>query len=74
MLLAQRNPNRLFLIGVFMVAVWPVLNRLVSRSGYASDLSDFALGALFGIGLGVTLLGLWQHRRGGGRPTGATHG
>lgn len=74
MLLAQRNPNRLVQIGAFMVAVWPVLHRLVSRSGYASDLSDFALGALFGVGLGVTLLGLWQHRQGGGHPTGAPRG
>jgi hypothetical protein len=74
MLHAPRAPRRLFPIGVFMVAVWPVLHRLVSRSGYASDLSDFILGALFGIGLGVTLLGLWQHRQGGGYPNGACRG
>ena len=66
MLLARTSPKRLFHVGVFMVALWPALYRLVSRSGYASDLSDFTLGALFGIGLGVTLLGLWKHRQGAG--------
>lgn len=71
MLATQRSPKRLIQIGIAILALIPLLQRLVGRSVYASDFSDFALGALFGVGLGVTLLGLWHDRRGGGHPTGA---
>jgi hypothetical protein len=66
------SPKHLIQIGLAILALNPLLQRLVSRSAYASDLSDFALGLLFGVGLGVTLLGLWRDRRDGHRPTGAS--
>lgn len=71
MLLAQRTPKHLIQIGLAILALIPLLQRLVSRSVYASDLSDFALGVLLGVGLGVTLIGLWRDRRGGAHPNGA---
>ena len=71
MLRTPRTSKHLIQIGVALLALIPVLQRLVGRSIYASDLSDFALGLLFGVGLGVTLLGLWRDHRGGGHPTGA---
>jgi hypothetical protein len=71
MLRTQRTPKRLIQIGLAILALGPLLQQLVSRSVYASDLSDFALGVLFGVGLGVTLLGLWHDRGGGGDPTAA---
>jgi hypothetical protein len=72
MLPTQPTPKHLIWIGLVILTLHPLLQRLVGHSAYASDLSDFALGVLFGVGVGVALLGLWRDRRGGGHPTGAS--
>jgi hypothetical protein len=54
-------------IGSIVMALGGVLRHFAGRGG--SDLSDFRLGLFFGIGLGLTLLGLWRSRRRDGHRT-----
>jgi uncharacterized membrane protein YidH (DUF202 family) len=49
--------------GLMVAALAAVLRQLNVRGGHATDLSDFRLGVLVGIGIGLILLGLWRHRR-----------
>ncbi len=52
-------------LGLIVMALRSVLQQFVDRGGHATNQSGFLLGALFGIGLGLTLLGLWRNRRAG---------
>jgi hypothetical protein len=47
------------------VAIFPTLMTLLERSGYTSDLTDFALGALIGASAGLLMMAIWQGRRTG---------
>lgn len=53
----------LVLLGMIVMALSTVLRQLAVRGGHATDLSDFSLGLIAGIGLGLTLLGIWRNRR-----------
>lgn len=65
------KPKTVLLSGLWLMALRSALQTWFDRAGHSSDLSDFLLGVLFGIGLGLTLVGMWRNRRGGGEPTGA---
>ena len=58
------GPKTLVSLGLLVMALRGVLQFLVDRGGHSTDLSDPLLGALFGIGLGLTLHGMWRSRRG----------
>jgi hypothetical protein len=53
----------LIVLGLCLIAAGNVFRLVLVRTGRATDLTDFALGVLFGIGLGILLLVLWRTRR-----------
>jgi uncharacterized membrane protein YidH (DUF202 family) len=53
----------LVLLGFLIMALGTFLRQLAVRGGHATNLSDFRLGVLAGIGLGLILLGIWRSRR-----------
>lgn len=55
--------KHLFCLGSFILATWMVLQRFANRSGSATDATDFVLGAVYGIGIGLLLLAAWRSRR-----------
>ncbi|MEA2491957.1 MAG: hypothetical protein QOH21_3749 [Acidobacteriota bacterium] len=64
MILRHRfTTTTLYLLGLSFVIAGNVLQRLIDRAGRSTDLTDFALGVLFGIGIGMLLLVLWRGRR-----------
>jgi hypothetical protein len=54
----------LIALGLCLIAAGNVLRLVLDRAGRGTDLTDFALGVLFGIGLGILLLAVWRTRRG----------
>jgi uncharacterized membrane protein YidH (DUF202 family) len=53
----------LVLLGFLVMALGTFLRQLSVRGGHATDLSDFRLGVLAGIGLALILLGILRSRR-----------
>jgi hypothetical protein len=49
-------------LGILLVALSIGLRQFLLRSGPNTDFSDFALGTLVGIGLGLMILGIWLNR------------
>jgi hypothetical protein len=66
----QRNSKILIVIGLLLACLGAPIWTL-TRSGHLSNFSDFTLGLTFGVGVGLTVLGLWRGSRGGGHPTDA---
>jgi hypothetical protein len=63
MLLKKNFDNRaLFVAGTTIIALRSVLQRALDRSGHTSDFTDFTMGMLFGVGLGILLLFVWRLR------------
>ena len=60
------KPRTLITVGCSLMAVRSVLQTLVDRSGHSTDLTDFGLGMLMGVGIALTLLGIWRNGRAGG--------
>jgi hypothetical protein len=57
------DPRALIALGLSLLAIRAALQGLVDRIGPHRDFTDFALGLLFGIGLGVSILGMWRMKR-----------
>ena len=57
------NNRVLFLTGSSLVALQTVAHFLVGRTIGGTDGTDFVMGVLFGVGLGLLLLWLWRLRR-----------
>ena len=55
--------------GLWAMAVRSVLQTLLDRSGHSTDGTDFALGVLFGVGLGLIVWAIWRNGRRGGPST-----
>ena len=53
----------LVLLGMIVTTLGIFLRQLAVRGGHATDLSDFRLGVVVGIGLGLILLGIWRSSR-----------
>jgi hypothetical protein len=59
-----KNKHALLMVsGTACFAVWTTLQMFIQRSGRATDATDFALGILFGIGLGLMGLAVWRISR-----------
>ena len=56
--------STLFRLGAAAIALRSVLQYGLDRAALSNDLTDFALGVLFGIGFGFLLLVIWRKRRG----------
>ncbi|MGE5082126.1 MAG: hypothetical protein ACM3ND_04390 [Acidobacteriota bacterium] len=64
MLLRKNLDNRLLLIaGITFIALRSVLQTMIKRAGHSSDVTDFALGLLFGVGIGTLILFVWRLQR-----------
>lgn len=53
----------LVLLGLIVMTLGIFLRQLAVRGGQATDVSDFRLGVVIGIGLALALLGIWRNRR-----------
>jgi hypothetical protein len=58
--MAKNKHAALVVSGTACFAVWMTLQTFIQRSGRATDLTDFALGVLFGIGVGLMGLAAWR--------------
>jgi hypothetical protein len=66
----QRNSKILLVIGLLLVCLGTPIWTL-TRGSHLNNFSDFTLGLMFGVGIGLAVLGLWRGSRGGGHPTDA---
>jgi hypothetical protein len=57
------NNRVLFMTGSSLVALQIVARVLIGRTIGANDGTDFVMGVLLGVGLGLLLLCLWRLRR-----------
>jgi len=55
--------STLFTLGVTACALRSVLQLLLVRTGHTNDITDFALGVVFGIGFGLLMIVLWRTGR-----------
>lgn len=60
----QTKNGKLLIGGIVLIALRSILQPLIDRTGRSNDVTDFALGLLLGIGLG--LIGLFVFRLGRG--------
>ena len=58
----------LFQLGLAAIALRSVLQMLLDRTHHSNDFTDFALGVLFGAGLGMLILFLCRNGRRGSDP------
>ncbi|MGA7617349.1 MAG: hypothetical protein WBX15_19465 [Thermoanaerobaculia bacterium] len=69
-----RRPIRteaLFFFGALTLAVWSTLQHFIDRSGHGTNTTDFLLGFLFGVSVGLLMLTAWRiGRRRHGEPDG----
>ena len=64
MILGKRiQPRALVALGLVIMALRALLQTHVERSGWSSNSTDFALGVMMGVGIGLTLIGIWRKRR-----------
>jgi hypothetical protein len=57
------KPRVLFVAGLFVMAIHSLLRTLIDRAHHTTDSTDFALGILMGIGIGLVCLAIWRMRR-----------
>jgi hypothetical protein len=62
-LLNRFKTATLFRLGLAALALRGVLQLLVNRAGHSSDITDFALGMLFGVGAGLLMIVAWRNGR-----------
>lgn len=53
----------LLVLGLGAIALRSLLQTLVDRAGRSTDLTDFAFGLLFGLGIGLVILFVWRLRK-----------
>ncbi|MGZ4778342.1 MAG: hypothetical protein ACXV5L_04050 [Thermoanaerobaculia bacterium] len=63
MLLNRTKTSTLFTLGLALMAVRGVLQLLIDRTGHSNNITDFALGLMFGLGAGLLLLVAWRNGR-----------
>ena len=67
--------SKLFVFGAALIALRSVLQTFLDRTHRSNDATDFVMGLLLGVGLGMLLLFVWRLRRGGtGQSNGAGAG
>ena len=60
----SRGINATVRVGLFLLIAANVLQWVLTRhSSLAEDPRDLVVGLMFGLAIGTTVLGLWQHRR-----------
>jgi hypothetical protein len=57
------KPRVLLVLGLFAMAIRSLLQTLIDRAHRTTGLTDFALGILLGIGIGLVGLAIWRMRR-----------
>ena len=62
-MLNRLKPRVLIIIGICVMAIRAILQMVADRLQHHHDLTDFALGLLMGVGIGLTLLGMWRSKR-----------
>lgn len=55
--------STLFCLGVAAVAFRSVLQLLLDRTGHSNNITDFILGMLFGLGIGLLMIVAWRSGR-----------
>jgi NhaP-type Na+/H+ or K+/H+ antiporter len=61
MLLRRKFDNRvLFIAGSAIIALRFVLQRVLDRAGVSTDVTDFVMGLLLGVGIGCLILFVWR--------------
>lgn len=67
--------RNLLIFGLALMADRMLMQAWFDRTHRSNDLTDFALGLIFGIGLGMVILFVWRNgRRGHGPSAGASAG
>lgn len=61
MLMKNRMQGKeLFIGGIALIVLRSILQQMVDRTGRSSDATDFLLGILFGVGIGLLMLFVWR--------------
>jgi hypothetical protein len=64
MLLGKKFDNRLlFVAGAAITALRFVLQRVLDRAGVSTDVTDFVMGLVLGVGFGCLILFVWRMGR-----------
>lgn len=63
MILRRRPAQTTIVLGLWALALRSILQTALDRSGRTTNLTDFALGLLMGIGIGLVGLGIWRRKR-----------
>jgi pimeloyl-ACP methyl ester carboxylesterase len=61
----NRAAGKLVLLGILALSLSVALFLLVGRNGHTSDLTDFGVGVLFGVAIGLLIVALIRSRSGG---------
>lgn len=59
-MLKKIEPRVLIALGLCLLALRAALQTIVERRHSETDLTDFGLGVIMGIGVGLTLVGIWR--------------
>ena len=63
--------TRLFLAGAGLCALRSIIQPILDRTHRSTDATDFAMGLLLGVGLGLLILFVWKlGKRNRGQPNG----
>jgi hypothetical protein len=66
MIYGKRVQNsKLFVFGAALIALRSVFQTFLDRTHRSNDTTDFLMGLLMGVGLGMLMLFVWRLRRGG---------
>lgn len=55
-LCTQSKTSFLFVVAALLLAIWNTAQLLIDRAGRTTDFTDFALGIVFGVAIGLMLL------------------
>jgi hypothetical protein len=64
MFLHHAKTSTLLRLGLAILALRGLLQYLVDSTGHSTNITDFALGVVFGVGAGLTMLAIWRNGRG----------
>ena len=63
MFLHHAKTSTLLRLGLAILALRGVLQLLIDRNGHSNNITDFALGVLFGVGAGLLMIVAWRSGR-----------